>query len=357
MRLVRGFLIVCMLLLLALNVCAEEASGIEVSPQEGLPQEAAEQIGAYEDFSADGFSGTLLRLLGDAVSLLGGSWKEGLSCCGMILAAVLLCGLTDTSEHTFGLSAPVGALAITAICTGSLHSMLQLGTQTVEKIDTYFVLLLPGIASLTAASGMTAASSALYLGTLFFLKLLMSVIRCFLVPGIYLYAMLSAAEAALENEKLSKLRELIYWLISGTLKLTLYLFTGYLTVTGVIAGSVDAVRLKAAKLALSGTVPVVGGIISDASEALLTSAVTIKGAVGAYGLLAVLALCLYPFLRVAVQHLLMKGTTALSGLIGKKCHVSLVEHLTSAMGLIVGMVGTYSIMVLICITIFLKIAV
>ena len=347
--------IVC--LLLALTGSAAAADAGEISPQDGLPPEAVEQIGTYDGFSADGFSNALLHLLKDAASLLGGSRREGLSCCGMILAAVLLCGLLDGSEHASALSSTVGALAVTAAFTGGLSSMIRLGTQAVEKIDTYFLLLLPGIASLTAASGQTASSSALYLGTLFFMKVLMSVIRCFLVPGIYLYVMLAAAESALENDRLTKLRELIFWLISGTLKLSLYLFTGYLTVTGVIAGTADALRLKAAKVALSGAVPVVGGIISDASEALLTSAVTIKSAVGTYGLLAVLALCLYPFLRVAGQHLLMKGTTALCGLIGKKSHTSLVEHLTSAMGLTVGIVGTFSVMVLICITVFLKISV
>ena len=39
-------------------------------------------------------------------------------------------------------------------------------------------------------------------------------------------------------------------------------FVGYLTLSGVIAGSADAMTIKATKFAISGTIPVVGGILS-----------------------------------------------------------------------------------------------
>lgn len=360
MRIWRFLVILLVLTLFVLSVSATEPEDIltqGIAPEDELPPEALEEIGPYEDFSSSTFGSAVTRLLGDAFGSIGGTLSQGAACCGMVLAAVLLCGLTDSAENTAGIAAIVGALAITAACTGSFSSLIQLGTQTIEKTDRYTTLLLPGLAALAATSGSVTASSSLYLGTAFFLKVLMSAIRFLMIPGVYFLTALSAAEAALVNGKLQKLREFIYWLLSGTLKLFLYLFTGFLTVTGVIAGTTDAMRLKAAKLALSGTVPVVGGIISDASDTLLTSAVTIKNTLGTYGLLAVLAICLYPFLQVAVQYLLLKLTTAVSGLIGKSCHVSLVEHLTQAMGLVVAMVGTYAMMILICITIFLKLAV
>lgn len=360
MRVLSVFLIVFITLALLTNVAAVDVDdrlteGIKVD--EGIPTEIAEQVGPYEDFSADHFFNAVMRLLKDAFGNIGGSVRQGLSCCGIIIAAVLLCGIADASENASKISSLVGALAITVACTSNLSSMIKLGTNTIETMDQYSLLLLPGIASVAIATGSTSTSSALYLGTTFFLKLLMSLIRWILVPGIYMLAMLSAAEAALDNDKLKKLREFIHWLVAGSLKIILYVFTGYLTITGVIAGTTDAIRLKAAKLALSGTVPVVGGIISDASETLLTSAASIKNTIGTYGLIAVLSICLYPFLQIAVQHLLMKFTTALSGLIGKKCHVSLVENLTSTLGLVVGIIGTYSMIILICITIFIKIAV
>lgn len=351
-------LVLCLLLLFALTLSSyaaeTEQTLIEgIDPEEGLPTDAVDHIGSYDDFSASSFTDALFRLLSDTLCGLGGSLKEGILCCGAILAAVLVCGITESSEHAAKLSGIVGALTITAICTGSLSSMVRLGTQTVRSINDYGLLLLPGMSSLAVASGGSGKGTAVFFVSSVFFKLLMSLTEVLLVPGIAFFTAISAAEAALGNEKLTGLRKFLQWLLTGTLKCVLYVFTGFLTLTGVISGSCDAVRLKAAKLALSGAVPVVGSILSDASETLLTSASVLRNSIGTYGLLAVLAICLYPFAKVLLQYVLFKGVTAVSGLLGQKQHVTLLDNLTSAMGLTAGTVGTFAMMMLISLTLFI----
>lgn len=76
--------------------------------------------------------------------------------------------------------------------------------------------------------------------------------------------------------------------VSWSLKTILTVFTTYMTVTGVVSGTTDAAALKATKVTISSVVPVVGGILSDASEAVLVSAGLMKNAAGIYGILAVL---------------------------------------------------------------------
>ena len=83
---------------------------------------------------------------------------------------------------------------------------------------------------------------------------------------------LSIARAAVGEQILGKLSALIKWLMEWALKLCLYLFTGYMAITGVVSGTADAAAGKAARIAISGAVPVVGGILSDAADAVLLSA-------------------------------------------------------------------------------------
>ena len=59
--------------------------------------------------------------------------------------------------------------------------------------------------------------------------------------------------------------------------LLLLAFVGYLTASGAIAGSVDAAAVKTAKLAISRAIPVVGGILADASETVLAGAGGLRG--------------------------------------------------------------------------------
>ena len=110
-----------------------------------------------------------------------------------------------------------------------------------------------------------------------------------------------------DEEILKKLCGFVKWLSVWILKMILYVFTGYIGITGVVSGPTDAAALKAAKLTISGFVPIVGGILSDASEAVLVSAGVVKNAAGIYGILAIGAVCLGPFLKIGLHYLMLKA--------------------------------------------------
>ena len=112
--------------------------------------------------------------------------------------------------------------------------------------------------------------------------------------------------------------------------------------------------IKAAKLTISGAVPVVGNIISDASETILVSAGVMRNAVGIYGLLAILAMWIGPFLLTGCQYLLLKMTTAVCGVFGEKKTVTLIKDFTWIMGFLLAMTGTVCLLLLVSIVCFMK---
>ena len=150
------------------------------------------------------------------------------------------------------------------------------------------------------------------------------------------------------------MRDFVKWLMTWGLKVILYVFTGYMGITGVITGTADAAAVKAAKLTISGVVPVVGGILSDASEAVVISAGVMKNAVGIYGLLAVVAIWITPFLQIGAMFLLLKLTAVVCSVFGVKEASDLIEDFSGAMGLLLGMTGTISLLVLISTICFMK---
>lgn len=221
-----------------------------------------------------------------------------------------------------------------------------------EELTEYGRLLLPVMTSAMAAQGGVTAATALYAGTAVFTALLSTVISKFVVPMVYLFLALSVANGACGN--LDKLRDLLKWLISWCLKALMMGFSAYMGITGVLSGSVDAAALKATKLAIGGMVPVVGGMLSDASETVLVSAGLVKNAAGVYGLLAVLAVWIGPFLRMGAQYLVWKGATALCGLFAPKRLTGVVSDFSTAMGLLLAMLGTVCLFWLVSTVCFLK---
>ena len=124
-------------------------------------------------------------------------------------------------------------------------------------------------------------------------------------------------------------------------------FVGYLTASGVVAGAADAAAVKAARLAISGAIPVVGGILSDAAETVLASAGVLRGTVGVFGMVTVLGVCLLPLLQLAVHYLAYKLVAALSCAFGGGPVCTLVDRLSSAFGLVLGMTGACCLLLLI----------
>ena len=318
---------------------------------QSLPDEAAEVLDGLSPDGMPDFRSGVRSILRAAA---GGS---GLRLCAVLLAMVTLCAVVRMSAQKDPVNAvsAVGALGICAACLGGMQSMISLASETVTRLSDYSACLLPVMASAMAMSGGTVSAGTLYAGTALFSGLLSRLIARLLLPGVSVYLVVAAAEAALADSLLSELREFVGWLISKSLRVVLFVFTGYLTVTGVISGSADAAAVRATKAAVSGMVPVVGSILSDASETLLASASALKSSMGVFGMLAVLAICLTPFLKIGAQYLLLKGTAAVSGTIGMPQQVKLVKHAATAMGYLLAMTGACALMLLISVVCFLKV--
>ena len=284
------------------------------------------------------------------------SIRSGLRLCAILLCVVTLCAVVDFSSVKNGtlMLRAVGALGICAAVTGTLQGMISMAGSTVEQISTYSSFLLPVMASATAMSGGLTAASALYAGTVIFTEVLLQLISKLLIPAVYFYLAICTAEAALGSDMLSELREFVGWLIAKSLRILLYIFLAYVTLTGVISGTADAVAVKATKAAVSGMIPVVGSILSDASETLLASAAVLKNSAGIIGMLAVVSICLLPVVKVGSHYLLLKITAAVSGTIAQKPHVNLLKHFSTAMGYLLAMCGSSGLLLLISTVCFMR---
>ena len=276
------------------------------------------------------------------------------SCLGVfagVLAASILALIPGDTKRAVQM---VLTLAVSAALLGTTHSMVRLGADTVREMSDYGKLLFPVMTAAMAAQGGVTTSAALYTGTTIFNTVLSGLIASILVPLVYLFLALAVANSAVGEGALKKLRDLVKSALSWCLKTVLTVFTAYMSITGVVSGATDAATLKATKVTISSVVPVVGGILSDASEAVLVSAGLMKSAAGVYGILAILAVFLSPFLRLGVQYFVLKGTAAVCGVFATGPATELIEDFSAAMGLLLGMTGAAAVMLLISTACFLR---
>lgn len=301
------------------------------------------------------FAEGVTEIISGTLSESGSYFRASMSLLMRILLIILLCRFLETKEHPLSgqAAAMAGVLAITVCCAGDLRTMIGLGKQTMDEMTNFSTLLLPVMASAAAASGSVTGAGALYGATAIFSRVLMGFCNGVLFPVIYAYLALGVADGAMGETRLKKLGELLSWLVKWGLKAVMYVFTGFIAVTGLLSGHVDATALKAAKVTLSGVVPVVGGIVSDAAETVLYSAGLLKGTVGTFGMLAFLAVFAAPFLRVGLHYLAFKLTAALGGLVGSSL-CGFMDCVTNVMGFLLAMLGSCVLMCLISCCCFMR---
>lgn len=318
--------------------------------RDALPAAAEEVTEGLEDPAS--LSEGLSRLWDRALSYVEEAVRQSIGGGVVLLAAAVLCALTEECMDAAGgkvhFVPMAGALAITLAAAGSVKTMMGLGQETVEELNTFSKALLPTLSAAVAASGGIVSASVRQVATIFFVDLLLSLIRGLLLPLVYFYVA-AAADAMLPQRRLAGISRAIrkgtVWLLTGALAL----FTLYLTVSGAAAGSADTVTARLARSAV-GVLPVVGSILADAADSVLAGAGAVKNTVGAAGLLAVLAVCLLPLVRLGVQYLVYKAAAFLAGILGAEQLTGLIDALGGAFGLIFGMTGACGLLLLISIS-------
>ena len=341
----RIILIILMLYGLSIPVKATELQAPDV------PDAVAEMMPSDDHSFADG----LWFVVKNAIRTLGPSLAEGLRIClSVLLVSILISILRSFPGKTADLVDMAGTVAAAGVLLTGTHSLIGAATETIERLSDYGKLLLPVMAAAMAAQGGAAGATALYSGTAIFDALLSNLISSVLVPMTYIFLAVTVADNVLDSDLLQRIKDFLKWLVTWCLKTILYIFTGFISVSGVVAGSTDKTALKAAKLTISGAVPVVGGIISDASEALLVSAGMVRSSVGIYGLWAVIAIAIGPFLRIGVHYLLFKAMTAACSVFAGKKMYGLLQDFSTAMGLLLGMTGAASLLLIISTVCFMK---
>ena len=343
MRFIRVLLLA--VLLIAVPVDAEEFTA-PVAPREAQ---------RYLPDDTQSLGEGILYVINAALAELMPSFKEALRLCTALIATSLL---TSLLSGICGKDQPALSLGSTAavvlILSQPANTMLQLGVSTVRKLTEYGKLLLPVMTGALAAQGAVTKSGALYTASALFHSLLSSAVAQLLVPLAYLLLTVSVAVRFYDHMMLQNMKDFLKWLLSWGLKTVLYIFTGYISLTGIVSGTTDAAMLKATKLTIAGAVPVVGSILSDASEAVLVSVGLMKNAAGIYGILTMIALCIGPFLQVGVQYLLLNITSGICFMFGVKESASLIKDYSAVMGIILAMLATVCVILLISTVCFMK---
>ena len=162
----------------------------------------------------------------------------------LLLAVVLLCGLAEGlyagtgAGRAVDVVSIVGALAVAAVAAADANTLIGLGREALDNMSTFSKL--PAAHRHGGGGRRRLPRRGRWPGSwppCWFSDVLITLITQLLLPLVYAYIAACVAHAAVGNEGLKRIAGTLKWLVTAVLTTVLVVFVGYLTVSGVIAGT------------------------------------------------------------------------------------------------------------------------
>ena len=328
-----------------------ESEPLDVSVVEQELDEEAREIsgGLVTDGSYD-LGGAIGRLIMKAKARTYSLVKEeGKELTG-IAAIAVLCAAAEsicTEARIREILSICACAAVSGMATASVGSLLGSLDAAISAMSAYARSTLPAVYTAAAVSGAVVSAGAKYGAVLLCLNIMLDLYYKLTLPLIHVYLAFCISRSIYPNAILSAAVSVTKWLAVSLMTVLTMGVSAYIGLTGALTGGADAVAVKGTKTVISTTLPVVGGILSDAASVVLASARTIKNAAGVFALIGVCALCLTPFLAAWIKMMLFRLCAAIAAAAeGKRLGV-LLGDLSSAFGMMLGALGSMTIMLFI----------
>lgn len=216
-----------------------------------------------------------------------------------VICAVLQNLTTAFEKSTTGqLTHMVAYLVLVTIAIGSFGFAIQMGREVVDKMVDFMQALLPLLLTLLVAVG-GIASAAIFHPLIFVtITAFGTIIKNIVLPLIFFAAVLDIVSGLSKHFQVSRMAGLFKGVAMGIMGLLSTIFLGVMAIQGVAGAVGDSVTFRTAKFAADSFIPVVGGVFSDALEAVIRSSLLMKNAVGIAGVLIIVLILAIPLLKI-----------------------------------------------------------
>ena len=215
-----------------------------------------------------------------------------LNCVVKIMGVVMLVALINSVKSSLGSSSLTAVLNSVATLTVSII-LIQPVCQTIEysttiiKLSADFMLIfIPVMAGIMLTMGQSLQAAGSYTMVMGAGTAVSQISNNILVPLLNTFLGISVVSGISQRVNLNGFCELINKVLKWVLTFTMSVFTAILTMQSIISSSADSAGVKATRFAISSSVPLVGGALSEAYQTVRGCMGMLKSGVGVFAILA-----------------------------------------------------------------------
>ncbi len=334
------------------STCCISASA--VTEEEIYEKSGADELVDEEDIS---FGDKVWQLFESAVE---GAVSGAFKYCGAILACLVLLSLVNNIKElrsdTGGNAAYdfVSAVALSAACFPAVQMCFNYAKAAIEGLCVFSATLLPVMTALYSMGGNTAGGIAAAGGFGMFLTVTEAVCAKLLLPLLSLgfaFALTGLLPGAASLAPLSSfVKNAACTLIAFVFSLVCFVF--YFQTE--ISASADGFAYRSVKFATGAFVPVIGNAVGDSARTVFGAVSVVKGAVGGFGLAAMLSYLLPPIVSGFMYKLCFSLCSVCARLFGLEKASKFLTELNSLLGISLALLIATAVVFTVISAVFLK---
>lgn len=251
--------------------------------------------------------------------------KKPLIALGGIIAVILINAFLSGTENSSAKTVIIYAatLSVTAIIITPIISTINTSVNALKSCAVFITSFVPVFAAIITASGKTAtgvAMSGLLLAAANGVSLIANFAVVPLIGGYLSLSISTGISPLVNNNGISQaIKKLSIWIISFVSTV----FLGILSIQTVINSHTDNLSMRTAKFIIGTSVPVAGGVLSEALGTLTASVSLLKSSVGIYGVV----ICCLIFLPIITELLLWRFAIWISDFISQSFELGKISGL------------------------------
>jgi stage III sporulation protein AE len=385
-KIVKFVLLLCIMTVFASGLCVDASAQGTASQASSIPEQSDKIIEEQEQKSgAAGLSNNVPESAKSSLSSLGinGSDNQSLarftpanllkaaisslketasapvkSLCA-VLAIIIACALLNTLKSSFadkslqGVFNIVSSLCIAAIILAPVSQCVSYCAKVITDSSKFMLTFLPVFSTLAVASGHPASAVATQSILLVSSEALSRITATTFVPMVDIYLAFCVVGSVSSEVNINGIASFVKTAVSWALGLCLAIYTGILTVQGVIASASDNLTIKTAKFVANGAVPVIGGAISDAMNTVISCAGLLKTSVGAYAIIVFIFTFLPPVLECLLWILTAELSFAVADILGISNMSGLLKSVSEALKLLIALISASALVMIVSVSVML----
>ena len=323
-----------------------------------VPSFSSEEI--LKELNSGDLSITPKAALEYVAKLLLGEVVSNAKLLAVVLALSVLCSYLSGLKDGFGGDAVANCafyacyVIISGIAATAFYDTASCAAETVRNIAFFMRFVVPVVITTLLTSGAVVSAATLEPALLAIVEIAVWIIESVFIPAVMISAALNIVNGMSDKFKTDRMVKLLGSAVKWGLTLTLTIFVSLAGLKSIASAGVDGLTLKLSKFAASNLIPMVGGILAESVETVMSCSVVIKNSVGLMGIICVILIALRPVLKIAAILIMFRLAAAIAEPVSDPKILLCLSRLADSVSVLFSMLAAVTVMFFMVLTIMIN---